>query len=81
MSAARRWALCIARGIFLVLDPLEDLFPMHGDVLRCFNADTNLGAVHAKDRHDDVRTDPNGFANSPREHQHVRFLLVSKRRL
>ena len=57
-----------------MLDPLKNLFPMYGDVLRCINADTNLRATHAKDRHDDVRTDPNGFANSSREHQHVRFL-------
>jgi hypothetical protein len=66
--------LRISRGRSLVLDPLEDLFPMYGDVFWSIDPDTNLGAVHAKDRHNDVGTDPNGFANSPRQHQHVRFL-------
>jgi len=59
------------RGRSLVLDPLEDLFPVNRDVLRCFDSETNVGTLHTKDRHEDVRTDPNGFANSPREHQHV----------
>jgi hypothetical protein len=66
--------LRISRGRSLVLDPLEDLFPMYGDVFWSIDPDTNLRAVHAKDRHNDVGTDPNGFANSPRKHQHVRFL-------
>ena len=30
----------------LVLDPLEDLFPMHGDILRRGNPETDLIAVH-----------------------------------
>jgi hypothetical protein len=54
-----------------VLDPLEDLFPVNRDVLRCFDSETNLRSIHPKDRHDDVRTDPNDFANSSREYQHV----------
>src|SRR6266700_2923138 len=66
-------SLCTAGRISLVLDPLEHLFPMHRDVLRRIDSDTNVRAVHAKDRHDDVGTDPNDFANSPREYQHVRL--------
>jgi hypothetical protein len=54
----------------LVLDPLEDFFPMDRDVLRGIHPKTNLGPIHAKDSHYDVRTDANGFAASPREYQH-----------
>jgi hypothetical protein len=57
-----------------VLDPLENLFPMHRDIPRRINSDSNLRVIHAKDRHDDVRSDPDDFANSPREYQHIRFL-------
>lgn len=67
-GATRLW---IAGGSSLVLDPIENLLPMDLDVLRRIDSDTNLGTFHAKDRHDGVRTDPNGFANSPREYQHV----------
>ena len=65
--------LCIPSGTSLVLDPFEYLFPMHRDVLRRIHSDADLGAVHAKDRHNDVRTDPNYFAHSPRKYQHVRL--------
>ena len=43
-----------ARGTSLVLDPLECLFPVHRDILRRIHAETNLGAVYAKDSHNDV---------------------------
>jgi hypothetical protein len=56
-----------------VLDPLENLFPMDLDVPRRIDSDTNLGTIHTKDRHNNVRTDPNDFANAPREYQHVRL--------
>jgi hypothetical protein len=65
-----RYWLCIPGGRSLVLDPLEYLFAMHRHVLWCVHPKTDLIATHAKDRHDDVRTDPNNFANSPREYQH-----------
>jgi hypothetical protein len=35
-------SLCIPGGIFLVLDPLEDLLPMHRHVLPCIDSDANL---------------------------------------
>jgi hypothetical protein len=54
-----------------VLDPLENLFPMDLDIPRRIDSDTNVGTVHTKDRDNNVRTDPNGFANSPREYQHI----------
>jgi hypothetical protein len=57
-----------------VFDPGENLFPMDLDVLRRIDADTNLGALHAKHPYDDVRTDPDAFANSPREYQHLSLL-------
>jgi hypothetical protein len=64
----RGTGLCVARRRSLVLDPLENLFPMDRDILRCINADADLGTVHAKDRHDDVRTDPDDLSNSPRKY-------------
>jgi hypothetical protein len=62
-----------------VLDPLEYLFPMHRDVLRRIDSDANMRAVHAKNGHDDVRTDPDDLSNSPRKYQHLslRALLRS----
>ena len=56
-----------------MLDPLENLFPMDLDVPRRIDSDTNLGTIHTKDRHNNVRTDPYDFANAPREYQHVRL--------
>jgi hypothetical protein len=56
--------LRLARDRSPVLDPLENLFPMDRDIFRCIDSKTDLIAVHAKHRHDDVRTDPNDFANS-----------------
>jgi hypothetical protein len=66
--------LDIAGGVSLMLDPFENLFPMDRDIPRRIDSNTNLRAIHSKDRHDDVRTDPNDFADSPREHQHVSLL-------
>jgi hypothetical protein len=66
MSAARRWALRLVRSRPLVPDSLEYLFAMHRHVLWCVHPKTDLIAIHAKDRHDDVGTDPNDFANSSR---------------
>ena len=50
-----------------MLDPLENLFPMHGDVLRRIHPETNLRAIYAKNGHDNVRTDPDDLSNSPRK--------------
>jgi hypothetical protein len=37
------------------------------DVPRRIDSDSNVGTIHTKDRHDNVMTNPNGVANSPRE--------------
>jgi hypothetical protein len=63
--------LCIACGTPLVLDSVENLLPMHCDLLRCIHSNSNVGAVYTEDRDDDVRTNPNNFANASRQYQHV----------
>jgi hypothetical protein len=73
VGGKRSW-LRVAGGRTLVLDPLENLFPMDLDVPRRFDSNTNVGAIHTKDRHNDVRTDPDCFARSPREYQHISLL-------
>ena len=60
--------LCIARGTVLVLDPLENLFPMDRDFLRRIYPETNLRSIYAKNGHDDLRTNPDDFPNSPRKY-------------
>jgi hypothetical protein len=60
--------LCVPSGASLVFDPLENLFPMDCDILRCIHPETNLRAIYAKNGHDDVRTDPDDLSNSPRKY-------------
>lgn len=53
-----------------LLDALVDLFTVHGHVPRRIDADFDLVAVDSGDRHGDVVTDVEGFANAAGEYQH-----------
>jgi hypothetical protein len=60
--------LCIVRGTSLVLDPLENLFPVDRDILWRIYPETNLRSIYTKNGHDDVGTDPDDLSNSPRKY-------------
>src|ERR1700685_4170094 len=58
--------------VFLALDALVDLLPMHGHVLGRVDSNPDLVALHAQYGHRDFVTNHHGLANSPGQYQHNR---------
>jgi hypothetical protein len=54
----------------LALDAVEDLLALHRDALGCIDAEANLIALDAQDRHGDFFTDHHGFTHSSRQDKH-----------
>lgn len=56
------------------LDALEDLFPVHLDILWCIDANPHLHPLDAQNGDFDVIIDDDAFANLTGEYQHVVLL-------
>ena len=80
------FVLAVLRGsVLLVADALVDFFAMDADFLRREHPDSHLAALDAEDRHRDVVTDHQCFADATRQDQHSgipppkRFLVNAKK--
>src|SRR5580658_778074 len=72
-AAANSGCSVLSRRIALSLlgvDSLEDLFPVHGDILRRIHTDTNLVAFYAQYSDCDFGTDHEGFVGAAGQDQH-----------
>jgi len=58
--------------VHFALDALVDLFAVNCNILRGVDPDAHLVALYAQYRDRDLVADHHGFANSPRQYQHVR---------
>lgn len=61
----------VIRASVFRLDSVEDLFTMHGDILRRVNAHAHLIALDAKYSDRDFFTDHDGFPDPSGEYQHI----------
>ena len=61
----------VIRASVFRLDSVEDLFTVHGDILRRVNAHAHLIALDAKYSDRDFFTDHDGFPDPSGEYQHI----------